>query len=179
MLTCANRIAKIVGVNHGYYSLDIDNREWCWTDRMFDPDYKLDEPLSTEDAIRAMLDGETLYDSEGNGYFWFNTGAFKKVYDGGAELLGEFRVPDLFYNRPKRSRPMSRWERLAWAGSEASRGWVVRTISIDHKSVTAWELPQKFSYEVSEGTFEYQRARLLPDLSGVDEDTIQRFEVGK
>jgi hypothetical protein len=38
-----------------------------------------------------------------------------------------------------------------------------------------WKPPQFFSYNMD--LDEHQRARLLPDLSGVDEDTIQGFEV--
>jgi hypothetical protein len=64
---------------------------------------------------------------------------------------------------------MTRWEVLNWIISEASRGWVVRDSSY------AWVPPQFHSYTVA--ISDYQRARLLPDLSGVDEDTIQGFEV--
>jgi hypothetical protein len=44
--------------NGGSYDLGLP--ESVWEDWMFDPDYKPDEPLSAEDAIRAMLDGEVL-----------------------------------------------------------------------------------------------------------------------
>jgi hypothetical protein len=65
---------------------------------------------------------------------------------------------------------MTRWEILAWANSEASRGWLVRGEGSD-----TWYVPQFYTY--TDDINGFQRARLLPDLSGIDEDTIQGFEV--
>jgi hypothetical protein len=171
MFVYAGKLAKIVLKNEkeGYYRLDIDGGTWYWEDWMFDPAYKADGPLAPEDAIRAMLDGETLYDSERNGYFWFNTGAFKKVYDGGAELLGEFRIPNLYRRVPKRKRDMTREEVRAWAKSPESYGWMVRI------NLGQWDFPSGYNYdsEISR----YERAKINATLSGVDESTIQGFEV--
>jgi hypothetical protein len=78
-----------------------------------------------------------------------------------------------FYRRnPKRF--MTRWEVLAWVVSEESRGWVVRP-STQH----AWAPPQSWYYVEDDGVLlsYYQRARLLPDLSGIDEATLCGFEV--
>jgi hypothetical protein len=72
----------------------------------------------------------------------------------------------------KHKRFMTRWEVLDWANSEASRGWVV---CIESKSDDFWEPPQCLGYNLDIKS--YRRARLLPDLSGVDESTIQGFEV--
>jgi hypothetical protein len=134
---------------------------------MFDPDYKADEPLSTKDAIQAMLDGETLYDHDGI-KCWFNetSGTFvTETYD---QDLGSFiglrRRPAM------RKRLMTRWEILDWANSEASRGWVVRYED------GRWISPQCQNYP-EEVLDRYQRAKLHSDLSGVDESTIQGFEV--
>jgi hypothetical protein len=65
---------------------------------------------------------------------------------------------------------MTRFEILGWANSKKSRGWVVSQDGGD-----IWNAPQFFSYDLESDR--YQRARLLPDFSGVDEDTIQGFEV--
>jgi hypothetical protein len=119
---------------------------------MFDPDYTGDDPLSPEDAIRAMLDGETLYDKEGDKYYWKGKGHA------------------LYRRPPKRKRLMARWEVLAWACSEESRGWVVRA-----KGSKWWCPPQFFSYDMD--AKRYERARILPDMSGIDRSTIQGFEV--
>jgi hypothetical protein len=157
MQNFAGKLAKITGAFNRIYRIDIDNQDFNWEDWMFDSDsdYKVDEPLSAEDAIRAMLDGETLYDKEGNP---------RRFSDAEIEsFMSLYRLP------PKRKRLMNRWEAMDWAGSEASRGWAVRSSTSD------WSLPQYFQY--SEDIEHYQRVRVLPDLSGVDEDTIQGFEV--
>jgi hypothetical protein len=42
------------------------------------------EPLPPKDAIKAMLDGETLYDAEGNGYYYhFIHGGFCRLSEDG------------------------------------------------------------------------------------------------
>jgi hypothetical protein len=64
---------------------------------------------------------------------------------------------------------MSRWEILAWANSEESRGWVVR-----QADDADWFHPQYFDYLLNVEA--YQRARFSPE-TGVDESTIQGFEV--
>jgi hypothetical protein len=70
----AGKIAKIIGVEHGAYEnryrIDLDNGGRLWDEDEFDPGYRPDEPLSPEEAIRAMLDGETLYDDAGVSYFY-------------------------------------------------------------------------------------------------------------
>jgi hypothetical protein len=174
----AGKIAKIVYVEPGSYlptyKLDIDGGEHSWADWMFDPYFRADEPLSAEDAIRAMLDGETLTDDEGAEHFWDadwdRRGAFvyRKINETSVSVAIFYTG---LYRRPaKRKRLMTRFEVLNWANSEASHGWVVRPEGND-----TWHVPQFFSYSLGECRF--QRARLLPDLSGVDEDTIQGFEV--
>jgi ABC-type transport system substrate-binding protein len=117
MFKYAGKIAKIVAIRGGdNYRIDIENNH-IWPDWTFDPDYNSsDDTLSAQEAIKAMLDGETLYDEEGRDYYW--------------------------------------------------RAWV---------PPGAWVPPQNLGY--TEDIKFYQRARLLPDLSGVDESTIQRFEV--
>jgi hypothetical protein len=140
---------------------------------MFDPDYDPYGPLSAKDAILAMVEGgETLYDEDGDAYR-FNEEETRLEYVGSED--GVVRVLKLFSwaplrRRPRRNRDWTQWELLAWASSDESRGWVVRTVGSE-----AWFTPQFFGY----GTVgvAYQRARLLPDHSGIDEDTIQGFEV--
>jgi hypothetical protein len=156
----AGQTARItyVDVEDKICKLNIDDGCYWWQDWVFDPDYSDDGPLDAEYAIRAMLDGETLYDKEGNP---------RKFTDAEIEsFMSLSRSP------PKRKRPMTRWEVLDWTNSEASRGWVVSHIAAD--MVLGWRPPQFFSYE--NDIVQYWRARLRPDLSGVDEDTIQGFE---
>jgi hypothetical protein len=71
---------------------------------------------------------------------------------------------------PPKKRQMTRLEMLWWAGSEESRGWVVRVDTDD-----SWQVPQYLSY--ISGSSAYQRARLLPGGSGIDKDSICGFEV--
>jgi hypothetical protein len=153
---------------------------------MFDPGFSEDgmskqapfsegfPELMPKDAIRAMLDGETLYDKEGGAYFW------REDFLGAPYFVchrnGEVYISSLFFGlcrRPekrKRKRTMSREEMLAWSISEESHGWMVRCGKEE-----CWKFPNVFSYGLSQDS--YQRARMLPDLSGVDPDTVQGFEV--
>ena len=160
----AGKMAKIKYAGLVAYSLDIDDGNFAWQDWMFDPDFLDDLPLEDEDAVRAMLDGETLYDSSGNSHS-FTTDeidTYKRLY----------RRP------PGRKRLMTRWEVLDWVNSEASRGWVVGIVDDgDSGPLLTWGTPQWYGYDLS--VEKYQRARLRPDLSGVDEDTIQGFEAEK
>jgi hypothetical protein len=175
MQKSVGKLAKVVSVNFGSYTLDIDNGKSYWQDWMLDSDYcPEDEPLSAEDAIIAMVQGrETLYDKTKHQYFWdSNNRLFVKVFGDGLHISEQVSVFDVeLYRRPaKCSRDMTRWEVLAWADSEESRGWLVMCLEIGD-----WCLPQYFAY--ADGADGYQRARLLPDCSGVDKNTIQGFEV--
>jgi hypothetical protein len=135
------------------------------------------EPLSRREAAQAMLNGEVLVDEE-CGMYLFNEdekrGDIGFVYGQGLEFVIHTYRLDGLYRVPvpeKRKRLMTRFEALGWAGGEASRGWVVRC-GMD----SDWYNPQYHTYE--EGHLKYyQRALLFPDYSGVDEDTIQGFEV--
>jgi hypothetical protein len=172
MFQYAGKLAVITYVHtDDTYSLDIDGGYYWWADWMFDPDYRAGEPLSPKDAIIAMIrDEETLYDKDGREYDWDedNDTFSVRLPDGTYE--NNTRFAGLYRRSAKRKRLMTRWEILGWANSEASRGWVVR---IDEEC--DWNTPQfpGYNFELDN----YQRARLLPDLSGVDKDTIQRFEV--
>jgi hypothetical protein len=63
---------------------------------------------------------------------------------------------------------MTKEEAKAWAESDESLGWMVRINTAD------WVFPRTLIY--TRAIDDYQRARLLPDLSGIDESTIQGFE---
>jgi hypothetical protein len=133
---------------------------------------KTGEPLPAVDAIVAMVRGkETLYSKDGDvKYFWDGkcVRAVDEYFDS-VTIIDTFD-DETFYRRPvKRRRLMTRWEVLDWANREASRRWVVKVLAAE------WKLPQYFDYCV--GIAKYQRARLLPDLSGVDESTVQGFEI--
>jgi hypothetical protein len=161
--------------------LDIDGEEFGWADWMFDPDYKADGPLSAKDAVIAMVrDGEPLFDKGGRQFYWDNN--IKVLWhtsddandDSKAHIVDKavFPLPELYRRPKKHKRLMSRSEALNWANSEASRGWAVRWKYDDNN---LWSLPKRITYIRTMD--QYLRAQLIPDLFGVDESTIQGFEV--
>jgi hypothetical protein len=180
MLEYAGQITTIKSVyDDETYRLDIDGGKCWWDDWMFDPGYGADEPLSTVDAVMAMArDGKTL--TSGGNDFWYSRERRFFLYKrtGAADHVMSSPViefPDKFYLRAeKEKRQMTLWEALDWASSEESLGWVVRSDADDDDNY-GWHPPQYYSYDGNLAS--YQRARLLPDLSGVDESTIQGFEV--
>jgi hypothetical protein len=175
MFEYAGKTATITRVTPNRYHFDIDNGTWWWNDWMVEPDYDPCAPLTAEDAVRAMLDGETLYDKNGNKYYWGKIliagqegTAFIQMYKGLKFRYNGF-FDSLYRSHPKRKRDMTKDEAMAWASGSESLGWIVRC------SFEDWDFPRTFGYH-EEIKF-YQRARLLPDLSGIDESTIQGFEV--
>ena len=68
---------------------------------------------------------------------------------------------------------MTQLEVMDWAASEKSHGWLVRSEPCEATDCF-WHPPQYHSYDGNLAS--YQRARLLPDLSGIDKSTIQGFE---
>jgi hypothetical protein len=162
-------------VYYAVASLDGKWRGVGFRDWMFDPDYSKG-PLSVEDAMRAMLDGEDLFD--GNGCKWQWDAEHKRFVSCDRngipsewDIAGLIALGGLCRSAPKRKRTMTFWEVLAWASSADSFGWVVRKSDNGY-----WSPPQYYRYH-SITLEDYQRARLLPDLSGIDESTIQGFEV--
>jgi hypothetical protein len=174
MFMYAGKIARITKVCHNdYYKLDLDVSNWKWSDWMFDPDYTSDEsPLSTVDAILTMLHNKTLFSKDGTIKYFFNGRMFISVInDSTSMIISTFEDKNFYYPCLKKGkRPMTRWEILDWANSEESRGWLVQV-----KGVDLWNSPQNFSYTREKD--EYRRARLLPDKSGIDESSIQEFEI--
>jgi hypothetical protein len=80
----------------------------------------------------------------------------------------------------KKNRSWDTFECLVWAGSDESRGWMVRRRYIGDDVWGQWDIPQRFRYDTQEefggpGVIKYQRARVLPDKSGIDESTVERF----
>lgn len=133
--------------------------------------------LDPKDAVQLMLAGHTLIDSCGWKYHWDEKNAgFCFKTNSGDEL---FSTRDFFGLRPysgdpvkkRETRPATRWEWINWANSPASVGWVVK-----HEADSTWCPPQSFAFRLFEPE-EYRRARLLSDLSGVDENTIGMFMV--
>ncbi|MDR1249014.1 MAG: hypothetical protein LBK63_06900 [Treponema sp.] len=180
----AGKVAKIMQLEPEGYVLNIDNGDWVWDDFMFDPDYRPeDEPLSSKDAILAMMNKEVLYNKFGESLiFDEERGCFARMSPNGA-IGRRWHFMIGLHRRPAKSkRTWTRWEILAWVNSDESRGWLVRSRFIgDAGFWRQWELPQRFSYDTCEGMaddglFEYQRARLLLDHSGIDESSIQGFE---
>jgi hypothetical protein len=183
MLRYAGKIARLVGVSlKDNFHININDGsdgapEYSWGDWMFDPDYVPSrEQLPAKEAAQAMLDGETLYDRDGcECFFGGRPGSFLIHVDGRTNSLIGFS--ELYRSPPKRERPMNRWEILGWTTSDKSKGWVVCYNGIKPMSESAWRSPQYFDYTADIG--DYWKARLLPDLSGIDESTIQKFEVEK
>jgi hypothetical protein len=153
--------------------LDIDNCHWLWADWMFDPGYSpAAEPLSPEDAVIAMVQGkETLYDEEGASYFWSTERKVFKRRKNGEEWIDGNLFTGLCRRPEKRKRHWTTDDIEAWAESDASPGWVIRY------GEGPWALPRSVVLIFSTDTSNYQRARLLPDMSGIDENTIQGFWV--
>jgi hypothetical protein len=124
--------------------------------------------LNVEDAIRAMLCGNTVY-TDGGLRFWYDKyekAFFKRRANDITHKVDHFKVD--FRTEPLKQY-WTRWEARAWANSEDSHGWFVR-----RDGGPEWHYPWQFDY--SEGTIHYERARLLPDKSGIDVSSIQRFE---
>jgi hypothetical protein len=174
MFCCAGKTATIVEAVAEEYKLDIDEGVYFWEDWMFDPDYDPYAELSARDAIEALLNGETLSDIANSVYSFNEDNGFleRESKSGVVRLLGEFK--GLRRCPVKRTRPWTRWETLAWANSDESRGWFVR-VGHDDESWSGWVFPMEFQYNNLK-TNRYQRARLLDDHSGIDESTIQGFE---
>jgi hypothetical protein len=137
------------------------------------------ELLSPVHAVIAMAKGETLYNEYGlECVFNKHEGKFELLAGDGTRLwfctLDEFTT---LYRLPqKRRRSMTPEEVRAWAESDESLGWMVRICDGRYLSIPRkWSFPRFYNYE---GVVEYyQRARMLPDMSGIDESTIQGFEV--
>jgi hypothetical protein len=179
MFCYAGQVAVITRiVDDDLFNINIDSSKFCWTSAMFDPDYKpSNEPLSAKDAIRAMLDGETLYDNDGAEYhFDYETNGFTGKIDGLVRSQG-IAYFDGLYRRPvKHKRLMSRWEVLGWASNDESKGWVVYLQGDTRPTgASVWLAPQHLNYTSDVKC--YWKAMLLPDLSGIDESSIQQFEV--
>ncbi|MDR0709626.1 MAG: hypothetical protein LBF77_06140 [Spirochaetaceae bacterium] len=169
MLEYAGKTSKILSVCADFYRLDIDQGFYRWADWMFDPSFEGTGPLPAADAIRAMLGGETLCGKDGDMQFSWDGYRFRAVNVYGTKFIDAFN-DSTFYRRPaKQKRYMTHFEALGWASGAESRGWVVRPAAGGE-----WVVPQGLRY--TGDIKDYQRARLLPDCSGVDESTVQGFE---
>jgi hypothetical protein len=173
MFGYAGRVARITHNGFCGYSIDIDGGDWKWHDLCFDSDFDPYAPLSAEEALRAMLDKEILWDQDGWSCAWDGEDFVKSK--------GENRRPVHTWGRLHREPVKSaldwtRWRILAWVNSVESHGWLVRRKREDGPQL-GWRLPTSFSYDRLEEGGAYQRARMLPDHSGIDEATIQGFEV--
>jgi hypothetical protein len=173
----AGKISEIRSSHSGayedFYYLEIDDGASPWTEWMFDLsyDYSANGPLSNGEAIRAMMAGETLYSNEGNQYFWNKKDEYFYLRFSNTKKLKLIYVFDNLYRQPvKHARFMMMAEAVAWAKSDDSLGWMAR---ISENNV--WNFPRHLGYSFH--IADYQRARLLPDLSGIDESTVQGFEV--
>jgi hypothetical protein len=170
MFQYAGKEALITNVDsHGRYSLNIDNGRWRWAKFMFDPSFA--PTLRPEDAILAMVEGgETLRDEDGWLVSWDKTNARFLLCEGHRRTQGVVSQFNNLRRLPiKRERKMTRAEAKAWAVSSESLGWMIR-FDEDY-----WGFPDRygFEYDISR----YRRAKLRPDLSGIDESTICGFEV--
>jgi hypothetical protein len=152
------------------YRLDIDGGDYAWQDWMFDPDYDPYVSLSAREAVQAMLDGETLMNESGLKYYFEVDGFHYRYTEGGGVGYASSSFSGLRRIPAKRNRLMTTEEASIWANSPESSGWMVRI-----RPSSFWSFPGVFEYTDVLET--YQRARLLPDGSGVDEASICGFEV--
>jgi hypothetical protein len=179
MFSHAGKVATIMAVlpSEEGYRLNVDDGACGWDDSMFDPYFNPpDEPLSVEDAAKAMLDGATLYKEDGGEIWYDKTSKSFLVTTTPGLVVYTFKVPAFTaYRHPKRcKREMTNEEKRDWALSKACWGWMVRCRNT-FNAWSEWDFPSRFVYEGL--SYEHQRARLLPDFSGIDESTIQGFEV--
>jgi hypothetical protein len=172
-----NAIITKVGIN--YYKLDIDEEKWFWQDWMFESKYTAF--LSAKEAAKAMLEGEVLLDRDGRRHLWDNDKGLFIVspYEENSIFKVIIDFNNLYRNKQKNNKEMTRFEKLAWASSSDSFGYVVRKKSIiDDANWGDWQLPQYYNYDNKDfiGVIQnYQRAVLLPDGSGIDKKTIENF----
>jgi hypothetical protein len=188
MLKYAGETAKIKDIvaKDRYVLVDMCDHliSGFWEDWMFDSNYKPDEDnkpneenneLSPEKAFWALLNGEILFDINGIEYSWRKEDLRFYMHDPARKLPGIYNKFTGLYRccsvKSKYKRSMSREEVQTWAYSEASLGWMVRNTL----TLNAWTFPNYFEY--TGAITEYQRAKPLPDLSGIDENTIQGFEI--
>jgi hypothetical protein len=133
-----------------------------------EPGNTLNTPLSARDSCLAMLNGEVLVDEYGSTFKFDDSKGFIKDNDDLEYPAVELAV--LYRRSAKRRRRMTSEEVNAWAESEDSTGWMVRV-----KPNYNWHFPRAV---IPYGdTSVWERARILSDLSGIDESTIQGFEV--
>ena len=140
--------------------------------------------LSPRQAINAMLGGAVLTDQEGSEVMW---DAYKSSFVDCNSFENYKNKPwhcfsGLYFK--KKTRPMTRLEILAWAQGPESRGWLVNVRGKGYFGLKDdWQLPAHYKYDGFEDkdskVFEYVRAPILPDLSGVDEARIEKFEAAE
>ena len=135
--------------------------------------------LDPKEAIKLMLEGEILTDGNDGYSVRFSAGTFEFKNDNNDWMpFTNFDSYDKFYRKPqKQERLMTKYECLLWAQSDAAKGWVVTENiypfgRIDYK----WRLPAYFTFS-AEQTEKLKRAKLKPDGSGIDENTITDFTV--
>jgi hypothetical protein len=133
-------------------------------------------PLTPREAIAAMLDGKVLRTKNGNRVKWSET---ENTFVS-ADTNQPFTCFACFY--VQKTRPMTRYEIMAWAQSPESKGWLVNIRLKGYKELEDdWQFPCHYKYDNYEHTaddiYEYVRAPLLPDCSGVDETKMTMFEV--
>jgi len=132
--------------------------------------------LSPEEAVRAMLDGETLISHRDGGKVWWdaNYGSFLGTVDWHSIVVRTSSFTGLCRIPQKKTRPMDTFECLAWVNSPDSLGWMVSYKHRFDEGWSNWDIPQRLTYS---GETPVRRARVLPDKSGIDESTIQGFVV--
>jgi hypothetical protein len=172
----------IIGLRKDYYELN--GIPGLWEDLMFEPVHSPAVPLNPIEAVERMVKGEPSYTEDGGRVLWDgNVNNFLGLQAGDInnDSLSIFNgsFEHLYENLPHlevlKKRDMTRWEVLAWATSEISHGWVVVNDSKAPADSDYWVSPQYFNYYGS--ITNYKRAMLKPDCTGVDESSIQTFEV--
>jgi len=165
---------EYIDLNDGYMC------KLCFEKAQFHAKKNEEKPLSPREAIIAMLDGEKLITGNGDEVAW-NEKESIFVFTQHSCYLSCF--VSLYRKPAKKTRPMDAFQRLAWAGSAESQGWMVSIKTKHDGDWRPWDIPQRFKYngdedyKISFDYVSYRRAKVLPDKSGIDESTIQGFDI--
>jgi hypothetical protein len=176
MQELAGMTARITELCKKAYHLDLGKSSRFWEEWMFDPDYVHDDnkkPLLVDEAITAMVrDNKTLHDGHGLACQWREDHFIAVDARGKTYMLTEF--DELYDDAGGQKRLWTMAEFIRWVRSPESAEYVVRWIS--RNGYTDWTFPQNISFNSCKKLDNHEYAKILPDGSGADMETIRRFE---
>jgi hypothetical protein len=166
----AGKLARIVNENKGKdaFQLDFDCSAWFPSWALVPVSNTAEEFLSSDEAMRALLAGESLVNDAGSKYWWDNGGVHFR------DRSGIDRVIFALSGNLRRARDLTYLEVLRWVRSEDSTDWAVRRSNVSG-GPTEWKPAHMIDLSLGRSFKYWQRAKILPDGSGVDENTIRGF----